>query len=180
MSRRTFTRRVSRLHSAFHEDRKEEDLSRLMVHVICFGNIWHGDDGFGIRVFKRLCEQRDWPAHAKLFDAGTAGLSALDYFDGCRKVVIVDALKSGGPPGLVRRFTMDEIGSPDDEYSLHQLGVNHLLAAVTAAFSGCVAPEVVVIGAEIGKIDPFTNRLSPALEAALETVVELVALECAN
>ncbi len=151
-----------------------------MVHVICFGNIWQGDDGFGIRVFKHLCEQRDWPAHAKLFDAGTAGLAALGYFDSCRKVVIVDALKSGGPPGLVRRFTMDEISPPDDEYSLHQLGVNHLLAALTAAFSGCVAPEVVVIGAEIGKIDSFTNQLSPALEAALETVVDLVALECAN
>jgi hydrogenase maturation protease len=92
----------------------------------------------------------------------------------------VDALNSGGAPGLVRRFTMDEIGSPDDEYSLHQLGVNHLLAAVTAAFAGRVPPEVVVIGAEIGEIDPFTNRLSRALEAALETVVELVALECAN
>jgi len=149
-----------------------------MVHVICFGNIWQGDDGFGIRVFNRLCERRDWPAHAKLFDAGTAGLAALDYFESCRKVVIVDALKSGGAPGLVRRFAMDEIGSPDDEYSLHQLGVNHLLAAVTA-FAG-VAPDVVVIGAEIGKIDPFTNQLSPALEAAVETVVELVALECAN
>ena len=180
MPRRPLTRRVSRLHSAFHEERKEEDLSGLMVHVICFGNIWQGDDGFGIRVFKRLCEQRDWPAHAKLFEAGTAGLAALDYFEGCRKVVIVDALKSGGTPGLVRRFTMDEIGSPDDEYSLHQLGVNHLLAAMTAAFAGRVAPEVVVIGAEIGEIDPFTNRLSPALEAALERVVQLVALECAN
>src|SRR5215471_7332374 len=169
MSRRTLTRRVSRLHSAFHEERKEEDLSRLMVHVICFGNIWQGDDGFGIRVFKHLCEQRDWPAHAKLFEAGTAGLTALDYFEDCQKVVIVDALKSGGALGLVRRFTMDEVDSPDDEYSLHQLGVNYLLAAVKAGFAGRVAPEVVLIGAEIGQIRPFTNRLSRAVEAALET-----------
>jgi hydrogenase maturation protease len=85
----------------------------------------------------------------KLFEAGTAGLAALDYFEGCRKVLVVDALKSGGAPGLVRCFTMDELGSPDDEYSLHQLGVNHL-GAVTAAFAGRVAPKVVVIGAEIG------------------------------
>jgi hydrogenase maturation protease len=151
-----------------------------MVHIICFGNLWQGDDGFGIRVFQRLSDQSDWPAHVRLFEAGTAGLAALDYFEGCRKAVVVDALKSGGAPGLVRRFTMDEIDLPDDEYSLHQFGVNHLLAAVTAAFAGRETPEVVVIGAEIGKIAPFTNRLSPALEAALETVVELVALECAN
>jgi Ni,Fe-hydrogenase maturation factor len=75
---------------------------------------------------------------------------------------------------------MDEVDSPDDEYSLHQLGVNHLLAAVTAAFAGRVAPEVVVIGAEIGEIDHFTNRLSLPLQAALEMVVKLVAQECAN
>ena len=151
-----------------------------MVHVICFGNLWQGDDGFGIRVFQRLSDQCDWPAHVRLFEAGTAGLAALDYFEACRKVVVVDALKSGGAPGLVRRFTMDEIDLPGDEYSLHQLGVNHLLAAVTAAFAGRDMPEVVVIGAEVGEIDPFTDRLSPALEAALETVVGLIAHECAN
>jgi hypothetical protein len=37
-----------------------------------------------------------------------------------------------------------------------------------------------VIGAEVGEIDPFTDRLSPALEAALEPVVGLIIDECAN
>ncbi|HEY6382905.1 MAG TPA: hydrogenase maturation protease, partial [Pseudolabrys sp.] len=67
-----------------------------MVHVICFGNLWQGADGFGVRVFQRLSDRSDWPAHIKIFEAGTAGLAALDYFEGCRKVVIVDALKTGG------------------------------------------------------------------------------------
>jgi hypothetical protein len=36
------------------------------------------------------------------------------------------------------------------------------------------------LGAEVGEIDPFTNRLSAPLEAALEPVAELIARECMN
>ena len=152
----------------------------MMIHVICFGNLWQGDDGFGIRVFERLCDRSDWPAYVKVFEAGTAGLAALGYFEGCRKAVIVDALKTGGAPGRVRRLALDEIEVPDEAYSLHQLGVNHLLAAMTGAVTGRDLPEVVVIGAEAGEIDPFTDRLSPALEAALEPAIDLIARECTN
>ena len=51
-----------------------------MLHVVCFGNVWQGDDGFGMHVFRRLCEMRGLPPQVKVFDAGTAGLSALDVF----------------------------------------------------------------------------------------------------
>ena len=115
-----------------------------------------------------------------MFEAGAAGLAALGYFEGCRKAVIVDALKTGGTPGDVHRLALDEIDVPEEAYSLHQLGVNHLLSALTVAFAGRDIPNVVVIGAEVGEIDPFTNRLSAALEAALEPVVELIRRECMN
>ncbi len=151
-----------------------------MIHVVCFGNLWQGDDGFGIRVFQRLRGRRDLSAYVKVFEAGTAGLAALGYFEDCRKAVIVDALKTGGAPGRVRRLALDEIEAPDEAYSLHQLGVNHLLAAMMGAFAGRDVPEVVVIGAEAGEINPFTDRLSPALEAALEPTVDLIVRECAN
>jgi len=149
-----------------------------MIHVVCFGNLWQGDDGFGIRVFQRLSGLRDWPPYAKVFEAGTAGLAALGYFEACRKVVIVDALKTGASPGCVLRLTRDEIEAHDEAFSLHQLGVNHLLAAMTGALGGGDVPEVVVIGAEAGEIHPFTDRLSPALEAAIDPAVNLIVREC--
>ena len=151
-----------------------------MIHVVCFGNLWQGDDGFGIRVFQRLSGLRDWPPYAKVFEAGTAGLAALNYFEACSKVVIVDALKTGASPGCVLRLTRDEIEAHDEAFSLHQLGVNHLLAAMTGAFAGGDVPEVVVIGAEAGEIHPFTDRLCPALEAAIDPAVNLIVRECRN
>ncbi len=151
-----------------------------MIHVVCFGNLWHGDDGFGIHVFRRLCERRPWPADVKAFEAGTAGFEALGYFEGCRKALIVDALKTGGAPGCVRRLSPNEIDLPDEAYSLHQYGVNHLLAALAIVFAGRAVPEVVVIGAEAGEIHPFTDQLTPELATALETVVDLIEREYMN
>jgi hydrogenase maturation protease len=148
-----------------------------MLHVICFGNYWQGDDGFGIHVLRRL--RRMSPLlGVDLFDAGTAGLSALGHFEGCRKAVIVDAVKSGGPVGRVHRVRCEDVDWPDSELSVHAIGVNHLVAALPVVFEGGPMPEVVVIGAEIGEIQPFTDALTLQVEAAVEVAAGLVRGEC--
>jgi len=151
-----------------------------MIHVICFGNVWQGDDGFGIHMFRRLCGMRRVPPHVKVFDAGIAGLSALVYFEHCRKVVIVDAMHTGGAVGRVQRFRLEDIGLPNREFSVHAIGVPHLLAVLPVVFAGRTMPEVVVIGAEVGDIHPFTDTLTPPLAAALERALSLVEHECMN
>ena len=83
-----------------------------MLHVICFGNLWQGDDGFGIHVWRRLRELRGLPRQVRVFDAGIAGLGAVGYFEGCRKAVIVDALKTCGRVGHVRRVRLDKLDPP--------------------------------------------------------------------
>jgi hydrogenase maturation protease len=148
-----------------------------MLHVVCFGNPWQGDDGFGIHVFRRLLGMRGLPRQVRVFDAGIAGLGALGYFEDCGKVVIVDAVKTGGRIGRVRRLRLDDFDPPGPELSLHALGVNHLLTALPVVFEGRAMPEVVVIGAEIGDIHPFTERLTPPLEAALDGTIRLIRRE---
>jgi hydrogenase maturation protease len=148
-----------------------------MLHVVCFGNVWQGDDGFGIHVFWRLREMGGWPRPVKVFDAGTAGLSALGYFDDCSKVVLVDAVKTGGRVGRVRRFRLEDFDPPGPELSLHAVGVDHLLMALPVVFGARAMPEVVVIGAEIGEIHPFTDRLTPPLEAAVNRAIRLIRRE---
>jgi len=134
--------------------------------VICFGNAWHGDDGFGHHVYGRL------PADTDAVDAGTAGLNALPYFDGCAKAVLVDAVRTGAPPGTLHRLLPNDLQAPGGEFSLHDLGVASLLAALHDP------PEVVLIGAAVGKLRTFTDRLSPPLAAAVPTAIRLVLLEC--
>ena len=149
------------------------------IHVICFGNYWQGDDGFGIHVCRRLREIR-LPAGVKVFEAGTAGLGAIAFFEGCAKAVIVDAIKSGQRVGTIHRFRAAECDPPGEEYSTHAMGANHIVAALAATFEPELVPEVVVIGAEVGRITPFTDALTPPLQAALERAVRLVQAECMN
>lgn len=148
-----------------------------MLHVVCFGNPWQGDDGFGIHVFRRLGELSGLPRSVKVFDAGLAGLGAVGYFENCSKVVIVDALRTGGRVGRVRRLRLDDLDPPVREFSLHALGVDHLLAALPVVLGDRALPEVVLIGAEIGEVRPFSDHLTPPLQAALGRAVRLVRRE---
>ena len=148
-----------------------------MLHVICFGNLWQGDDGFGIHVFRRLSEQPGLPRQVKLFDAGIAGLGALGYFEGCRKAVIVDALKTCGQVGHVRRVRLDKLDPPGSELSLHAFGVHHLVTALPAVLGGRALPELVLIGAPIGEVHWFRDELTPPLQAAIDKAVRLVRRE---
>jgi hydrogenase maturation protease len=137
----------------------------VSVHVVCFGNAWHGDDGFGHHVFRSL------PPGIAAFDAGTAGLNALGYFEDCEKVVIVDAVRTGAPVGTVRRLMPGDLEQPSAELSLHELGVSAILAALRDP------PEVVLIGVEVSEVRPFTDRLSAPVEAAVPAAVRLVLRE---
>ena len=142
--------------------------------VLCLGNQWHGDDGFGHHVFQRLQVLRVLPPSVALVDAGVAGLNALGWLDGCAKAVLVDAVRVGARVGTVHRFDASELESPGDELSLHELGLASLLAAHAAAGD---AAEVVVIGAEVGPVRAFTDALSPSLRAAVPTAAAMVARE---
>jgi hydrogenase maturation protease len=140
----------------------------VTVHVLCFGNAWHGDDGLGAHVARRLAA-RPSPG-VKVIDAGVAGLAALDWFAGCRRAIVVDALRTGGPPGVVKVLAADEVRG-GRAASLHELGVAELLALVPAWLAPAPAPEIVVVGAEVGAVSPFVPGLSPAVARAVDEIV---------
>ena len=141
-----------------------------MTHVVCFGNPWHGDDGFGLHVFRRLMDAI--PVGVKLFDAGTAGLDALPYFEGCSKAVIVDAVRLGGPVGTVHRLMATDLAPAERKPTLHGLGVDDLLAALPLVLRE--PPEIVLIGAEIGAIRAFDDQLSAPVGSAVAVATRLV------
>ena len=141
-----------------------------MTHVVCFGNPWHGDDGFGLHVYNRLAGTI--PDGVKLFDAGTAGLDALPCFEGCAKAVIVDAVRLGGPAGTVHRLGARDLVPEGGKLSLHDLGVAELLAALPLVLRE--PPAVVLIGAEVGEIRAFEDRLSAPVTAAVAVATRLV------
>ena len=142
--------------------------------VLCLGNPWHGDDGFGHHVFERLKALHALPQSVALVDAGVGGLNALGCLDGCAKAVLVDAVRVGARVGSVHRLAAGELEPPGDELSLHELGLASMIAAY--ATSGDAA-ELVVIGAEVGRIRAFSDALSPPLRAAVPVAAAMVVRE---
>jgi hydrogenase maturation protease len=155
-------------------------MNHAAVHVLCFGNPWQGDERFGLHVLRQLREQRRLPTHVRTFDAGTAGLNALPLFEGCTKAVLVDAVRTGADVGRIHLLRLNDRFPNPDQQAMHGAGVEHLLAALPAAFVNGTIPKLVVIGAEIGKITPFATALSPQVAAATSQAVSLVMRECAN
>lgn len=69
--------------------------------VIGVGNDMRGDDGAG-RIVARLL--REQCVQAAVAESGGEGTSLMETWNGREVVVIVDAMRSGGVPGTVRRF----------------------------------------------------------------------------
>src|SRR5215470_4843730 len=71
------------------------------VLVAGVGNIFLGDDGFGVEVAKRLAaaELPDW---VQVADYGISGMHlAYDLADGYDTAILVDAAQRGGEPGTL-------------------------------------------------------------------------------
>jgi hydrogenase maturation protease len=141
------------------------------------GNIFNGDDGFGVEVADSLLRQ-DWPADVQVADFGIRGVHlAYQLLDGYQLVVIIDAVSRGGEPGSL--YVIDH--RPDEQRSepledeplmdAHDLGPDGVLALVPAL--GGVLGRVVVVGCEPETLAPGVG-LSPPVAGSVEAAVRLV------
>jgi hydrogenase maturation protease len=71
------------------------------------GNIFLGDDGFGVEVASRLATA-DLPDWVRVADYGISGMHlAYDLAEGYESTVLVDATARGGEPGTVYVMELD-------------------------------------------------------------------------
>ena len=71
------------------------------VLVAGVGNIFLGDDGFGVEVARRL-SRVETPPDVRIADFGIRGVHlAYELLDGYDTLVLVDAMSRGEPPGTV-------------------------------------------------------------------------------
>jgi hydrogenase maturation protease len=150
--------------------------TRHRVLVAGIGNIFFGDDGFGVEVAGRLARER-LPEDVRVADFGTRGLHlAYELLDSrYDEVIFVDALSRDGTAGSVVLFepTDQEItAAPPDPHAMTPGTVLALLRTL-----GGRLPRVVVVGCEPASFEPGIG-LSPivaeAVEPAVRAIVELV------
>ncbi len=140
------------------------------VLVLGLGNDALGDDGVGIHAIRALAGQA-LPAHVRTLEGGTAGWGIVGYLEGVDRLVLIDAMDMGRPPGTVVTVRPDELRRRHlpDRASLH--GTSVLDALELAATLGLEPREVRIVGVQPAEI-AWGFELSPALRRALPGVVQ--------
>jgi hydrogenase maturation protease len=92
-------------------------------------------------------------------------------------VIVVDAMRSGGAPGAVRRLSPDSVPTPRSASS-HD--VNLPTALQLGRLAGAQLPSddrIVLIGIEAADVETFSEQLTAEVLGAIPAAVELVLSE---
>lgn len=137
--------------------------------VIGIGNPLRGDDGLGCAVAEGLRGTGGF--HALTHDGEPASLMAA--WEGRDRVVLVDAVSSGGTPGTVFCFDLAKERLPDSfrHTSTHAFGVAE--AVELARVLGRLPPQIVFYGVEGGDFSTGAE-MSPEIKSAIGTVLERI------
>ena len=158
-------------HSAGESAREVDEKPLILIAGI--GNIFMGDDGFGVEVVHRLL-QADLPAEVRVIDFGIRGLDlAYALQDGYPTTILVDAFPHGQPPGTVSVVEPDlnEISAEStlvEPHSLNPVSVLNMAKSMNAPLK-----RVLLVGCEPESLggDEGHMGLSATVEAAVVQAV---------
>ena len=138
--------------------------------VACVGNIFLGDDGFGVEVARALAD-RPLPAGVEVADIGIRGVHlAYELLDGCELLILVDAAPRGLPPGTV---SVIEVGPATRQPDLpvidaHGLAPDDVFALLDRM--GSRPARTLVVACEPADLSPGIQLSDPVREAVPHAV----------
>lgn len=142
------------------------------IRIIGLGNEWRGDDAAGLLAAQRIRDRIGERAH--VIEARQAGTDLLDLMNGALVVLLIDAAKSGQPPGTIHR--LDASAGPIALNlacrSTHGVGVAETIELGRTL--GQLPDTVIIYGIEVAETG-WGPSLSPPVEEAVERVVEQIA-----
>ncbi len=147
------------------------------ILIAGIGNIFLGDDAFGVEVAQRLARQ-EWPDGVRVTDFGIRGFDlAYAILDGYDVTIMVDATQRGGEPGTLTVIEADltDPGGTGVGMETHNINPMRVLDMVRAY--GGDPRRVLVVGCEpatFGPEDEGQMGLSAPVAAVLDDAVRLV------
>jgi hydrogenase maturation protease len=153
------------------------------ILVACVGNIFLGDDAFGVEVAQQLAHTT-LPENVVVRDFGIRSYDlAYALMDDWDLVILVDATPQGGEPGTV--YTIEPelpVESESTDLDPHTMNPVSVLKLVTAL--GGQVGRMLVVGCEpetVGTDEDGCMGLSAAVRAgvaeAVRVIQELIAVE---
>lgn len=148
------------------------------ILVAGIGNIFLGDDAFGVEVVRRLSSSIV-PAGVRVADFGIRGLDlAYALLDGYEIAILVDAYPHGEQPGTVyvvepkvETAAADKSGAVVDGHGMDPVRVLQLAASM-----GGTLPHVLLVGCEPENLGGDDGRmgLSSSVESGVDQAVQTI------
>lgn len=143
--------------------------------VIGIGGSGRRDDLAGLAVARELAARLGGLATVETDLSGGPGL--IDRWSGRGLVILVDAVRTGSPPGTIVRIDLlgtERRSGPASATSSHGLDVGHAVALASAI--GRLPSALLLYGIEAGAIGPGPD-LTPEVGAAVEVAADRISAE---
>jgi len=152
-------------------------LQQPRILVAGIGNIFLGDDGFGVEVVRRLSVQ-GLPAGVRIIDFGIRGFDlAYALQDGYETTILIDTYPNNQRPGTVSLIRPDlEQLRQSDQLFVETHGMNPLNVLRMAATMNGNLKNILLVGCEPATFGGDEGRmgLSEPVEEAIGEAVEMV------
>jgi hydrogenase maturation protease len=154
-------------------------MSKPRILIACIGNIFLGDDGFGVEVAKQLLT-RKLPDEVRVVDFGIRGFDlAYALLDNYDVTIFVDATPRGEEPGTLYVIEPDlrELNESDTQTMMvegHNMNPMKVLAMVKSM--GGEFKKVLLVGCEPATFGPEEGQmgLSDSVSAVINEAIILV------
>ena len=145
------------------------------ILIICLGNPLMRDEGIGIRLVSELMACLTDNPDVEVMDLGTGGFSVIHAIAGRDKIIFVDCAIMGRVPGLIHRFTPEQVCSKKIRmrYSLHE---GDLLNTIELSRRlGECPDDIVIFGIEPMEIshgEGLTSELENNIQQYIQTILK--------
>lgn len=142
--------------------------------VLGLGNPLLTDDSVGLRVIEHLRPQvAGWP-NVQLDEDYCGGLRVMERMIGFDRVILVDAICTGGRPGAVHVLTVQDIPTRHSG-SFHDADLRTALALGRQAGARLPADENIrIVAVEAAEVLTFGQQCTPAVRSGIGRAAESV------
>jgi hydrogenase maturation protease len=142
--------------------------------VLGLGNPLVTDDSVGLRVAAELKSRLAGRPDIEVCEDYWGGLRLMERMVGFDRAVVIDAIRTGAPPGTIHRLTPDSIPTQRSA-STHDVNLPTALALGRTAGLHLPSDEaILLVGIEAEDILSFGEQCTPAVQAAIAPAVEEV------
>ena len=146
----------------------------VKVLVFGIGNPLRSDDGVGVSVIEALSKEN--LKATTVVSEGVSWIDILGAMIGYDRVIIVDAIQSGGEPGTIYKLSLDDLDHNNKlhAFSSHDINFLSMLEYGKDLLPEKIPEDIIIIAIEAEDITTISEKCTLKVEKAIKKAVEMI------